>query len=151
MSWNTTHRFTFMVSWCLVAARCPVKIGRFVHRRCFHTCCGAPGWVSWSRCMFSEFLLVEDAENWIWEAFFLQIFSGSWETIREINNLAISGFCVPPCWGIFVLDLSSTDKLFCCARFVRFFSFITLLLPGPQVTKKGWKKTVAKLKLYLII
>lgn len=54
MSWNTTHRFTFMVSWCFVAARCPVKIGRFVHRRCFHTCCGAPGWVSWSRCMFSQ-------------------------------------------------------------------------------------------------
>lgn len=54
MNWNTTHRFTFTVSWCLVGARCPVKIGRFVHRRCFHTGCGAPGCVSWSRWMFSH-------------------------------------------------------------------------------------------------
>lgn len=149
MSWNTTHRFTFMVSWCLVAARCPVKIGRFVHRRCFHTCCGAPG----AACFLMDLGVFVGWRCWnlnLW-SICLQIFSGSWEKIREINNLAISGFCVPPCWGIFVLDLSSADKLFCCARFVRFFSFITLLLPGPQVTKKGWKKTVAKLKLYLII
>ncbi len=112
--------------------------------------------VSWSRVVASSWkmLKIRCLKD-------LCRFNESWSRFWKTTTVAISDFVYPLVGGPAYLSskLSSSADISALkrARFVRFFSFITLLLPGPQVgeiiggpcnTNKGLNKNPCQAEIF---